>query len=34
MSKKASKKPKRAKTKTGTILTKTALYSKGGKTKW
>jgi hypothetical protein len=33
MSKK-TKKPKRAKTKTSAILTKAALYFKGGKTKW
>jgi hypothetical protein len=33
MSKKATKKPKRAKTKTSAILT-TVLCSKGGKTKW
>jgi hypothetical protein len=33
MSKKP-KKPKRAKTKTCTILTKSALYAKGGKAKW
>jgi hypothetical protein len=31
---KKTKKPKRAKTKTSATLTKSALYFRGGKTKW